>query len=186
MTVGEKAIDRPFVDVVVDTIWADTGPPNEIKQSLLEALEGPAALQDAFDVVSTAYLAESSTVNLLLELVDAFPPSANVAAFACACGRPVRMRECATRNIRPLSVGSQSDDHPQLAGRDPWFVNRPLKPNLWARRTAVLRTRVSRDISNEVALGSNACRITFIGSQILGARGRDKNAVSRYVGVSNG
>lgn len=56
MPVADNAVDRPLVDVVIEAIDADNELPDEVKCYVLAALEGPTALQELLDGVSTPHV----------------------------------------------------------------------------------------------------------------------------------
>ena len=81
MTVADNAVDRPLVDVVIDAIDADNELSDEAKYYVLAALEGPTALKELLDGVSTPHVPESSAGKTLEEPVGAFLTSIGVAGF---------------------------------------------------------------------------------------------------------
>lgn len=81
MPVADNAVDRPLVDVVIDAIDADAELSDEAKYFVLAALEGPTALQELLDGVSTPHVPEPSGSQLLEEPVGAFLTSITVAGF---------------------------------------------------------------------------------------------------------
>lgn len=60
VTVADNAVDRPLVDVVIDAIDADNDLSDEAKYYVLAALEGPTALQELLDGISTPHVPEPS------------------------------------------------------------------------------------------------------------------------------
>ncbi|WP_415977026.1 hypothetical protein [Rhodococcus sp. 077-4] len=66
MTIADNAVDRPLVDVVIEAIDADNDLSDEAKYYVLAALEGPTALQELLDGISTPHVTERSGQLLLL------------------------------------------------------------------------------------------------------------------------
>lgn len=56
MPVADNAVDRPLVDVVIEAIDADNDLSDEVKYYVLAALEGPTALEELLDSVSTPHV----------------------------------------------------------------------------------------------------------------------------------
>ena len=81
MTVADNAVDRPLVDVVIDAIDADNDLSDDVKYYVLAALEGPTALQELLDGVSTPHVPEPSGDRTVEEPVGAFVTSIGVAGF---------------------------------------------------------------------------------------------------------
>jgi len=79
--VADNAVDRPLVDVVIEAIDADDELSNEAKYYVLAALEGPTALQELLDGISTPHVPEPSGSQLVEEPVGAFLTSITVAGF---------------------------------------------------------------------------------------------------------
>lgn len=81
VTVADNAVDRPLVDVVIEAIDADDDLSDEAKYFVLAALEGPTALQELLDGISTPHVPEPSGSKLVEEPVGAFLTSITVAGF---------------------------------------------------------------------------------------------------------
>ncbi|WP_045194199.1 ATP-binding protein [Rhodococcus sp. B7740] len=94
MPVADNAVDRPLVDVVIEAIDADNDLSDEAKYFVLAALEGPTALQELLDGISTPHVPESSADRTVEEPVRAFLTSIGVAGF-----RGIGPK--ATRELRP-------------------------------------------------------------------------------------
>lgn len=56
VTVADNAVDRPLIDVVIEAIDAGNYLADEVKYYVLAALEGPSALQEMLDGVSTPHV----------------------------------------------------------------------------------------------------------------------------------
>ncbi|MBM7245194.1 hypothetical protein HQO12_19295 [Rhodococcus fascians] len=78
MPVADNAVDRPLVDVVIDAIDADNELSDEAKYFVLAALEGPTALQELLDGISTPRVPEPSGTQFVEEPVGAFLTSHRV------------------------------------------------------------------------------------------------------------
>ncbi|WP_179275778.1 hypothetical protein [Rhodococcus sp. 06-418-5] len=81
MTVSDNAVDRPLVDLVIDAIDADYDLSEGVKYYVLAALEGPKALQELLDGVSTPHVPEPSSDRTVEEPVGAFLTSIGVGGF---------------------------------------------------------------------------------------------------------
>jgi hypothetical protein len=81
VTVADRAVNRPFVDVVIDAIDAGSDLSDEVKNYVLAALEGPTSGQELPDGVSTARVPEPSANRTVEQPVFAFLTSIGVAGF---------------------------------------------------------------------------------------------------------
>lgn len=77
--VADSAVDRPLVDVVIEAIDADNDSSDGVKYCVLAALEGPTALQELPDGVSTPLVPESSANGTVVEPVGPFLTYVDVA-----------------------------------------------------------------------------------------------------------
>ncbi|MDI9932376.1 hypothetical protein QM588_18330 [Rhodococcus sp. IEGM 1354] len=81
MTVAVNAVDRPLVDAAIDAIDEDTDVSDDVMYYVLAALEGPTALRELLDGVSTPHVPESSADRTVEEPVGALLTSIGVAGF---------------------------------------------------------------------------------------------------------
>ncbi|MDV6263774.1 hypothetical protein [Rhodococcoides yunnanense] len=81
MTVADNAVARPLVDVVLEAIDADEKLSDDVKYLVLAVLEGPTALQQLLDGISTPQAREESDASGE-EPVGAFLKQITVAGFS--------------------------------------------------------------------------------------------------------
>ncbi|KQU58172.1 hypothetical protein ASG84_16140 [Rhodococcus sp. Leaf278] len=81
MTVADNAVDRPLVDAVLEANDADEKLSDDVKYLVRAALEGPSALQQLLDGISTPQAREVSDA-LGEEPVCAFLKQITVAGFS--------------------------------------------------------------------------------------------------------